>query len=147
MQGRRDGEWRQRAVEHIVVRLLAQQVALQDTLGQFLDEQRHAVRAIDDLVDDVSRQCLAAGDLRNQCGPVAPVQAIERQHADLRLAGPGRLELRAERYDQQHRQAAHMLDGEVEQLARGRVDPLRILKNHHQRLLARQAFELPEQRL
>ena len=67
--------------------------------------------------------------------------------ADLRLAGPGRLELGAERHDQQHRQAADPLDDEVEQLARGRVDPMRVLEDHDHRLLARQAFELPDQRL
>ena len=66
---------------------------------------------------------------------------------DLRLAGPGRLELGAERHDQQHRQAAHALDGEVEQLARGRVDPMRVLEDHEHRLLAGQTFELPDQRL
>ena len=41
--------------------------------------------------------------MRYQSGPITPVQAAERQHADLRLAGPGRLELGAERHDQQHR--------------------------------------------
>src|SRR5437588_9738567 len=40
-----------------------------------------------------------------------------------------------------------MLDGQVEQLARGRVDPMRVLEDHHHRLLARQTFELPDQRL
>ena len=77
---RRDREWRQRAVEHVAIPFLAQQAALQDALGQFLDKQRHAVGALDDLADDVIGQRLAAGDLRYQSGPVAPVQAIERQH-------------------------------------------------------------------
>src|SRR5919204_5728316 len=40
-----------------------------------------------------------------------------------------------------------MLDGEVEQLARGRVDPMRVLENHQYRLLASQTVELPDQRL
>jgi hypothetical protein len=31
-----------------------------------------------------------------------------------------------------------MLDGEVEQFARGRVDPMRVLEHHHDRLSARQ---------
>jgi hypothetical protein len=39
------------------------------------------------------------------------------QHRDLGLAGPRRLELGAERHDQQHRQTADALNGEVEQLA------------------------------
>ena len=82
----------------------------------------------------------AARDLLDQGSPVPPVQPIERQHGHLRLAGPGRLELGAERNDQQHRQIAYTLDSEVKQLARGRVDPMRVLKNHNHRLLARQTF-------
>jgi len=65
----------------------------------------------------------------------------------LRLSGPGRLEFRAERHDQQNRQAAHALYGEVEQLARGRIDPMRVLEDHYHRLPARQTFELMDQRL
>jgi hypothetical protein len=140
VQARRDREWRQCAIEHVAIRLLAQQAALQDALGQFLDEQRHAVGALYDLGDDLIGQRLVAGNLPDQSGPIMLVQAIERHHADLRLAGPGRLELGAERHDQQHRQAADTRDGEVEQLARGQVDPMRVLENHDYRLPACQAL-------
>jgi hypothetical protein len=134
VQTRRDREWRQCAVEHIAIAFLAEQAALQYALGQFLDKQRHAVGAVDDLVDYLIGQRFAAGDLLDQNGPVVPVQAVERQHRHLRLAGPRRLELGAERQDQQHRQAAGTLDGEVEQLVRSRVDPMRVLENDHYRL-------------
>jgi len=40
-----------------------------------------------------------------------------------------------------------MLDGEVEQFARGGVNPMRILEDHDDRLLTRQIFELAYQRL
>ena len=53
VQRRRDREGRQCAVEHVAARLFAQQTALQDALGQFLDEQRHAVGPIGDLVGDL----------------------------------------------------------------------------------------------
>jgi hypothetical protein len=85
--------------------------------------------------------------LLDQRGAIAPVQPIERHHADLRLAGPGRLEFGPERHDQQHRQAAYPLDGEVEQFARGRVDPMRVLENHDYQLPARQTLDLADQRL
>src|SRR5438105_15855608 len=62
---------------------------LQHALGQFLDKERHAVGALGDLGDDLLGQCLVAGDLLDQRGPVAPVQAIERHYSDLRLAGQG----------------------------------------------------------
>src|ERR1700730_15474851 len=38
-------------------------------------------------------------------------------------------------------------DGEAEQLARGRIDPMRVPENHEHRLPARQTLELPDQRL
>ena len=63
-----------------------------------------------------------------------------------RLAGPGRLELGTERHNQKHRQAAHTLYGEIKQLARRRVDPMRVLEDHQHRLLACQALDLPDQR-
>ena len=147
MQGRRDRERLQRTVEHAAVVLPAQQTALQDALGQFLDEQRHAVGALGNLGDDLVGQCLAAGDLRYQSGAVTPVQTVESQHVDLRLAGPRRLELWAERHDQQHRQAADTLDGEIEQLQRGGVKPMRILPYRNHRLFVRQTLELTDQRL
>ena len=76
-----------------------------------------------------------------------PVEAIERQCADLLLAGPGRLELRAERHNQQYWQGTHAFDSEVEQLARGRVDPMRVLEDHDDRLTTRETLELADQRL
>ena len=147
VQGCRDRERLQRAIEHVAIVLLAQQTSLQDALGQFLDKQRHAVGAVGNLEDDLVGQRLAAGDLRYQSGAVTPVQTVESQHADLRLAGPRRLELWAERHDQQHRQAADMLDGEVEQLPRGGVEPMRILPYRDHRLFVRQTLELADQRL
>ena len=133
MQGCRDPEWRHTALDH--------------ALGHFLNKQRHAGGALGDLADDLIGQHLAAGDLLDQCGPVVPVEAVERQHRHLRLAGPGRLELGAKRHDQQHPQTADPLDGDVEQFVRGRVDPMRVLEDHHHRLTLRQTFELPDQRL
>ena len=53
MKRRRDGKCRQSAIEHVSVAFLAQEAALEDVLGKFLDEQRHAVGAVDDLVDDL----------------------------------------------------------------------------------------------
>jgi hypothetical protein len=103
MQARRDRERQRFPVEYVAIRLLAQQAALQNALGQFLDEQWHAVGAVDDLGDDLIGQCLAAGDPLDQHCPVMTVEAIEHQHRHLRLARPGRLELGPEGHDQQHR--------------------------------------------
>jgi hypothetical protein len=146
VQARRDRECRQCSIEHVAVRLHAQQTALQDVLGQFLDEQRYSVGALGNLGDDIVGQCLPAADLLDQSSPVVPVEAIERQRADLLLAGPGRLELGAKRDDQQYRHAADALNNQVEQLARSRVHPARVLEDRDERLATRQAFQLPDQR-
>ena len=99
VKSRRDRERRQRALEHVSIVFLAQQPALQDILGQFLDKQWHAVGAIDDLGDNIIGQCLA-GDLGHQSGPIAPIQAVEDKGRHVWLAGTGWLELGAERDDQ-----------------------------------------------
>jgi hypothetical protein len=65
------------------------------SLGQFLDKERHAIRALDDLVDDIGRQrSEIAGKLVHQGCPFAAAEAVQRDHRHLGLAGPGRLELR-----------------------------------------------------
>ena len=147
MQCRRDRKRGQRTIEHVPFPLLAQQTTFQHAFGQFLDEQRHAVGAIDDLLDDLFGQSLAAGDLLCQSRPVVPVQASERHHAHLRLAGPRRLEVRAERQDQQHRQTDDPFDKQVEQFTRGRVYPMRVLEDHDQALPPRQTLQPTHQRL
>src|SRR5689334_11938103 len=114
MQARRDRERRQRTVKYIAICLLAQQAAFQDAFGHLLDEQRHTVGAVYDLLDNFIGQRLASGDLQYQSRPVTPVQAIEREAADPRLAGPRRVKLGAEGHDQQYWQASYPLDGEVE---------------------------------
>jgi hypothetical protein len=65
----------------------------------------------------------------------------------VRQAGPGRLELGAEGDQEQRGQALHPLDHQVQQLARGRVDPVDVLVDHQHRPLPGQELELPEQRL
>ena len=99
------------------------------------------------MVDNLVGQRLSSGDLHHQSRPVTPVQAIKHKQADPGLANPGRLELGAEGYDEQNGQPAHLLDCEIEQLARGRIDPMRILENDQHWFLARQALKLPNQGL
>src|SRR5438067_2119411 len=65
----------------------------------------------------------------------------------MRLAAPRRLKLRPERDDQQYRQLADAIDGQVEQLARGWIDPMRVLERYQHRLPPRHGAELAQQRL
>ena len=54
----------------------------------------------------------------------------------------GRLELGPVRHDEQRRDS---LDSKVEHLARGRIDPMQVLKDHQYRLPPRQCLELAQQ--
>ena len=49
--------------------------------------------------------------------------------------------------DQQHRQPPHPVDGQIQQLARGWIDPVGVLEHHQHRPAPRLGFELAEQRL
>ena len=69
------------------------------------------------------------------------------QRGHVRLAGPGRLELRPEGDQHQHRQLPDALDHQAQQLERRRVDPVHVLVQRQHRLLRRQARELVDQRL
>ena len=58
------------------------------------------------------------------------------------LAAPGLLELRAEGDEKEDGQSTYSVDHQVEQLARSRIDPMRILNNHQNGVHSRQRFEL-----
>ena len=63
----------------------------------------------------------------------------------MRLAGPGLLKLWPKGDDQQDRQPARAVDRQVEQFARGRVDPVGVLEDHQNGLAPRDGFELTQQ--
>jgi hypothetical protein len=119
----------------------------QHRLRQLLQEQWDTIGALDDCFDHVARQHRpSAGDPLDQYQAVAAVQSIERQHRHMGSANPGRRELGAKGDEQQDGQAPRLLDHKVEQLTRGRVDPMNILEDHQHRLPLRGGRELPEQR-
>src|SRR5262252_5952669 len=65
----------------------------------------------------------------------------------MRLAGPGRLELVAKCDEHQHWHIADPLNSEIEQFARGRINPMRVLEYDQHRPPASQALEPADQRL
>ena len=88
LQRRRYGERRQRSVEHVAVRRLTQQPALEQRACQLLDEQRHAIRAGKNLFDDGVGQSLVPSDAGNDAGAVATAKAAQGQHRHMGLADP-----------------------------------------------------------
>ena len=73
-----------------------------------------------------------------------PIEPGQRQGCNLRLAGPARLEVRAERGDEQYRPAFDLLDQQIQQFARTGIEPMKILEQQYNRLLSREAFELAQ---
>ncbi len=64
----------------------------------------------------------------------------------MRLTAPGGLKLGAEGDDEQDEHPRHTFECQVQQLARGRVDPMRVLENHQNGPAPRQGCELIQQR-
>ena len=84
VQRGRDRERRQGADENVAVAFLRQQPGLQDRLGQFLDEQRHAIGPGQDLREHFCGQRLAARELLDHgCALPAP-EAAQGQQRDMR---------------------------------------------------------------
>jgi hypothetical protein len=62
-------------------------------LGHLLDEERHSVRALDDLGDHIRRQQGGVADEPlDHRRTVAPPEPVQRDHRHMRLTRPGRLE-------------------------------------------------------
>ena len=74
---------------------------LQYCLCHLLHEQGDSVGTLDNVLSDLRRKRLVADDAIDQAADVAMSQPVERKSCDVRLPGPGRLELGPERHDQQ----------------------------------------------
>src|SRR5262249_37760817 len=98
-----------------------------------------------DLFCHFGGQHAAPSHPRDYACNVVAVEAAERQGADVGETSPGRLELRSEGEQCQHRQLAHPLDRQIEELEGGGIRPLRILEREQDRLLAGETLELIEQ--
>ena len=147
LQRRRYGERRKRCVEHVASWASHATAPLSSSvLAQFLDEQRHAIGVRKNLLDDGVGQRLALGDAVDDAGAVAAAEAAQGQHRHMRLADPGRLDLRPERDDQQHRQIGGAGNRSIEQVERCRIDPMGVLDHDQDRALRRLAVELVEKR-
>ena len=119
---------------------------LHHRLRHLLDEQRNAVGALDDLRHHIRRQRLVPDQPRDYGGCFALPKPVQRQARHMRLAQPRRVELGAERHDQQNRKSSDPVHRPTEHFQARRIDPMRVLQDHQHRLLASQSRELPRQR-
>ena len=115
--------------------------------GQLLDKQWHAIGALNDLLDYFAPQRRVAGKPTDESRNVALAEPVQPQYGHVRTATPGLLELGAEGDNQQDPLPQRPIDGQIEQLTRGRVDPMGVLENHDNRSRAREGFELVQQSL
>jgi hypothetical protein len=86
-------------------------------LSQLFDEQRHAVGALDDVVDDLTGETGIACEPVDQRSAIVHSESMQRQDRHMRLIAPGVLKFRAESDYEQDRQPRQPLNREVKQLA------------------------------
>src|SRR6516225_8100306 len=141
VQRRGNGQWRQRPDQLVSVGSLAEQVALQYGLRQLLDEQRHAVGVHHDLIQHLGWQGFAMGYASNQRLSLGAVEAVERHIHHMTKVGPGSLELRARRSEQQQSDAVSLLDDSRKQFQRGRIDPMQVLEEQQHWLASAQLMQ------
>ena len=140
MQARWDRKFRHWPVGDVIAARVVQQTAFDDCSRQFLDKQRDAVGTSGNLCDDLARQRFA-GDCLGQSIAFFGVEAIEQQCTDMRRSAPGLGEFGTKGYDQQYWKPANSLDSQIQQLARGRVDPMDVLEHHQDRALPTQILQ------
>jgi hypothetical protein len=87
-----------------------------------------------------SSQGFAGHGLGQHCA-FSSVEPVEQQCADMRRSAPGLLEFGTKCDDQQDRQSADTVDRQIQQLARGRVDPMDVLEDHQHGLLTAQILQ------
>ena len=92
------GECRRCGRESVPHSCLTEASRLHERLGQLLDEERHAVGALDDALDERRRQLFHAGAAPDHLADLRPRQVIEGDLRDA-PAGPGRRELGTEGED------------------------------------------------
>src|ERR1043165_6214194 len=100
MQRGGNGERRRSAAGEKGGRTIAAVSAFENCFGQLLDKQRHAVGALDDLVDDFTAERGITGKLAHQRRAIAPAKAVERQFGNVRLTAPAVLKFGPEGDDE-----------------------------------------------
>jgi hypothetical protein len=126
----------QRAGEFKAICMLHQRTGLHQVLGEFFDEQRNAVGALEDLLHQLVGQRLAARRLLGDLHRPALLQTAQQQACHMRQIGPSDAILRARRNHQQQCQIGHPRDHARHEFVGGWVDPVRVLAHQQQGLFA-----------
>ena len=108
----------------------------QHRFRHFLHKQRNAVSALDDVLSDVRRDEPVANDRVDHGIDFALRQPIDGKGGYVWPSDPWRLELRPERYDQQHTKGRDPIHDPTQQFEARGIGPMSILENHQNRILA-----------
>ena len=143
VQARRDRQRRRRNRGDRPPRF-ALALRLQHRLRHLLHEQRNAVGALDDVLPDVRRQRLVAGDARRswrRCRARPSRLRVRAGH--MRLSRPtARSNSGRNVTISSTRKVLDPVHGPTERFQARRVGPMRILEDHQHRILARQRLDL-----
>src|ERR1700751_3490108 len=104
----------------------------------FLNKERNAVGALNNVLPNPFRQSLVACDAVNHCDDFAVTEPIETECGNVGPADPERLELRPISDVQQHTERSQPLHCATERFKARWVDPMHILENHQHWLASRQ---------
>src|SRR6185437_9632796 len=88
----------------------------------------------------------AFGDLVDEQSHLRLWQAVQHEQRDVRKPGPWRWEFQTECGDDQDWEILKTIHDLVEQLARGRVEPVRVFKHHHHRATSGKSIEPVQER-
>ena len=102
----------------------------QHGLGHFLNEQRNAISALDNVLSNTLRQWLVAGDAVNHCAHFALIEAIEAECSDVGSSDPGRLEFPSVWTISNTPSPLQPINCATERLQARWVDPMHVLENH-----------------
>jgi hypothetical protein len=106
-------------------------------LGELLDEERDAVGARGHLLDQLGTERRPNRHLDHHLANVTESQSVQAQQRMVRAWGPARPELRTSGGQEEKRRRRALLRQQTLQRQGGGVDPLQVLEQDDQRLLAR----------
>ena len=141
VQRRRDRQRGEGTFQFVAIAGVDQQAGLEHLLGQFLDEERDAVRPLQNLRADFRRKRFGAGQTIDHRRSFVACQASQLHPPAMRQLGPGRLEAGARSDQQEYAALTRPLDRKLQQFEARRVDPVNVLIDHQHRLQGREPDE------
>ena len=124
----RDRQLGQRPGELETVVTFGELTRLDDRTRQLLDEQWAAVRFVEDVLHELLRQGLPAGDVGNDASRLIVIESVQVDRRAF-FAGPRCVKRRPRSHEYQDRMPIDPVDRAVEQLESSGVHPMQVFEN------------------